>query len=45
MRLLIYVLLALFVWAVLQSPSARNGGYKACISPSGNAWVACPKRD
>lgn len=41
MRLFICVLLLLFVVAILRSPSAREGGYKACVNAAGNAWVKC----
>ena len=41
MRLFICVLLLLFVVAILHSEKARKSGYKACVAPSGNAWVDC----
>lgn len=45
MRLFICVLLGLFVILILRSESARNSGYKACVTTAGNAWAPCPKHD
>lgn len=41
--IIVWGLIALFVWRLWVSPSAWEGGYKTCINEAGNAWVDCPK--
>lgn len=37
-----WLIAALIVWRMLDSPSAYEG-YKACFNEDGNGWAECPK--
>jgi len=37
------IIYAAIVWAFVALPSARNTGYKACVSKAGNTWVTCKR--